>query len=158
MLRVIDTDGSQLGVLSAADALLRARAEGLDLVEVSPNAEPPVCRIMDYGKFRYQQSKKMQEARKKQVFSQVKEIRLRPKTEEHDLQVKIKHILRFLEQGDKVKITMLFRGREIIYTEFARKSLERIKEALLDTASVEQAVKMEGRRMTMVISPLAKKK
>ena len=112
-VRVIDAEGTQLGILALTDALAEAAKGGLDLVEVAPNSTPPVCRIMDYGKFRYQQSKKLQDAKKSQTVIQIKEIRLRPKTEAHDLQVKIRHVRKFLEQRDKVKITMMFRGREI---------------------------------------------
>ena len=126
---------------------------GLDLVEVAPNSTPPVCRIMDYGKYRYQQSKKLQDARKSQTVIQVKEMRLRPKTEEHDVQVKIKHIRRFLEQRDKVKVTMMFRGREIAFTELGRRVMEEIKSALSDIAAVDQQPKLEGRNMIMVLTP-----
>ncbi|MBU4074797.1 MAG: translation initiation factor IF-3, partial [Proteobacteria bacterium] len=126
---------------------------GLDLVEVSPTAAPPVCRIMDYGKFRYQQSKKVQISKKSQTVIQVKEIRLRPKTEEHDLEVKIKHIRKFLEQRNKVKITMMFRGREIAYTELGRKIMEDIKETLADGAAIDQHPRLEGRNMIMILSP-----
>ena len=126
---------------------------GLDLVEVAPNSTPPVCRIMDYGKFRYQQSKKLQDARKSQTVIQVKEMRLRPKTEEHDVQVKIKHIRRFLEQRDKVKVTMMFRGREIAFTGLGRRVMEEIMIALSDIATVDQQPKLEGRNMIMVLTP-----
>ena len=143
--------------MSTADAIAKAAGSELDLVEVSPTAEPPVCRIMDYGKFRYHQSKKMQVAKKKQVIVQIKEIRLRPKTESHDLQVKIKHIKQFIEQGDKVKITMMFRGREIVYADLAMKSMEKIKEALVGTITMEQVPRIEGRRMTMIVAPETKK-
>jgi translation initiation factor IF-3 len=120
---------------------------------VAPNSAPPVCRIMDYGKFRYQQSKKLQDAKKSQTIIQVKEIRLRPKTESHDLQVKIKHVKKFLEQHDKVKITMMFRGREIAYTELGKKLMEDIKEALVDGAVIEQQPRLEGRNMIMILAP-----
>jgi translation initiation factor IF-3 len=120
---------------------------------VSPTAAPPVCRIMDYGKFRYQQSKKVQISKKSQTVIQVKEIRLRPKTEEHDLEVKIKHIRKFLEQRNKVKITMMFRGREIAYTELGRKIMEDIKETLADGAAIDQHPRLEGRNMIMILSP-----
>jgi translation initiation factor IF-3 len=146
-------EGNQLGVISLADALAEAAKAGLDLVEVSPTAEPPVCRIMDYGKFRYQQSKKVQISKKSQTVIQVKEIRLRPKTEEHDLKVKIKHIRKFLEQRNKVKITMMFRGREIAYTELGRKIMEDIKETLADGAVIDQHPRLEGRNMIMILSP-----
>jgi translation initiation factor IF-3 len=135
------------------EALSRAARASQDLVEVAPAADPPVCRIMDYGKFRYQQSKKIQDARKTQTIIQIKEIRLRPKTEEHDLQVKIKHIKKFLEQQDKVKISMMFRGREITYTDIGRKIMEEIRNALADVAVVDQQPKLEGRNMVMVVAP-----
>ena len=146
-------EGNQLGVISLADALAEAAKAGLDLVEVSPTAAPPVCRIMDYGKFRYQQSKKVQISKKSQTVIQVKEIRLRPKTEEHDLEVKIKHVRKFLEQRNKVKVTMMFRGREIAYTELGRKIMEDIKEALADGAAIDQHPRLEGRNMIMILSP-----
>lgn len=126
---------------------------GLDLVEVAPTSDPPVCRILDYGKFRYQQSKKLQDAKKSQTTIQVKEIRLRPKTETHDLQVKIKHVRKFLDQHDKVKITMMFRGREIAYSEIGRKMMEDIREALADVSVVEQQPRLEGRNMIMILAP-----
>ncbi len=150
---MIDVAGEQLGVLSLADALAEAAKAGLDLVEVSPTAVPPVCRIMDYGKFRYQQSKKIQVSKKSQTVIQVKEIRLRPKTEEHDLAVKIKHVKKFLEQHNKVKISMMFRGREIAYTEIGRKIMENIKNTLGDSCVVDQQPKLEGRSMVMIVSP-----
>ena len=152
-VRVIDAEGKQLGILSLSDALAEAAKGGLDLVEVAPSSEPPVCRILDYGKFRYQQSKKLQDARKSQTTIQVKEIRFRPKTETHDLQVKIKHIRKFLNQHDKVKITMMFRGREIAYTDIGRKIMEDIREALAETSVVEQQPRLEGRNMIMILSP-----
>ena len=152
-VRVIDAEGTQLGILALTDALAEAAKGGLDLVEVAPNSTPPVCRIMDYGKFRYQQSKKLQDAKKSQTVIQIKEIRLRPKTEEHDLQVKIRHVRKFLEQRDKVKITMMFRGREITYAELGRKIMEEIRESLADGAVIEQHPKLEGRNMIMILSP-----
>jgi translation initiation factor IF-3 len=132
-----------------------AMAEGqqLDLVEVSPTAVPPVCRIMDYGKFKYQQSKKMQEAKKKQVQVQLKEIKLRPKTDEHDLLFKINHVRRFLEEGNKAKITLVFRGREITHMEYGQKALDRFATALEDIAVIEVRQKMEGRSMYMIVAP-----
>ena len=151
-VRVIE-EGNQLGVMPLSDALSRAAKAGVDLVEVAPTADPPVCRIMDYGKFRYQQNKKLQDARKAQTIIQVKEIRLRPKTEEHDLQVKIRHIRQFLEGQDKVKVSMMFRGREITYTEIGRKIMEQIREALSDIGVVDQHPKLEGRNMIMIIAP-----
>jgi translation initiation factor IF-3 len=130
-----------------------AEAQQLDLVEVSPTAVPPVCRIMDYGKFKYQQSKKMQEARKKQVQVQLKEVKLRPKTDEHDLLFKIKHVRRFLEEGNKAKITLVFRGREITHMEYGQKALDRFATDLEDVATIEVKPKMEGRSMFMIVAP-----
>jgi len=150
---VIDAEGKQLGVISLAEALAEAARANLDLVEVAPAANPPVCKIMDYGKFRYQQSKKLALAKKSQSTIQVKEMRIRPKTEAHDLEVKIKHIRKFLEQNDKVKITMMFRGREIAYTEIGRRIMESVKESLAEISSVDQHPKLEGRNMVMILAP-----
>ena len=150
---MIDAEGKQLGVISLAEALAEAGRVNLDLVEVAPAANPPVCKIMDYGKFRYQQSKKLALAKKSQSTIQVKEMRIRPKTEAHDLEVKIKHIRKFLEQSDKVKITMMFRGREIAYTENGRRIMESVKESLAEISQVDQYPKLEGRNMVMILSP-----
>jgi len=152
-VRVIGLDGEQLGILPLKRALDLAAEEELDLVEVAPNAAPPVCKIMDYGKFKYQQSKRSQEAKKKQTVIQVKEVKVRPKTDEHDLQVKIRHIRRFLGQKDKAKVTIVFRGREIAYTDQGMKILERIEEELKDEVVIEQHPKMEGRNMVMILAP-----
>ncbi|GAB6270353.1 MAG: translation initiation factor IF-3 [Smithellaceae bacterium] len=152
-VRVINEEGQPLGVISLDEAITSAERAGLDLVEVSPNAEPPVCKVMDYGKYRYKQSKKIHDARKSQTVIHVKEIRLRPKTEAHDLQVKIKHIKKFLEQRDKVKISMMFRGREIAFTEIGRKLMEQIKVALTDDCIMDQEPRLEGRNMVMIVSP-----
>lgn len=130
-----------------------AEEVGLDLVEVAPNADPPVCRIMDYGKFKYQLSKKAHDAKKKQTVVTVKEVKVSPKTEEHDIQFKLKHMRRFLESGDKVKVTMLFKGREITHTEIGKKILDRIIKEVEDIGIVEQIPKLEGRHMVMVIAP-----
>lgn len=130
-----------------------AESQQLDLVEVSPTAVPPVCRIMDYGKFKYQQSKKMQEAKKKQVQVQLKEVKLRPKTDEHDLLFKIKHVRRFLEEGNKAKITLVFRGREITHMEYGQRALDRFAQDLEDIAIIEVRPKMEGRSMFMIVAP-----
>jgi len=130
-----------------------AESQQLDLVEVSPTAVPPVCRIMDYGKFKYQQSKKMQEAKKKQVQVQLKEVKLRPKTDEHDLLFKIKHVRRFLEDGNKAKITLVFRGREITHMEYGQRALDRFAQDLEDVAIIEVRPKMEGRSMFMIVAP-----
>jgi translation initiation factor IF-3 len=135
------------------EALAMAESQQLDLVEVSPTAVPPVCRIMDYGKFKYQQSKKQQEAKKKQVQVQLKEVKLRPKTDEHDLQFKIKHVRRFLEEGNKAKITVVFRGREITHMEFGKEALDRFAADLQDVAIIEVKTKMEGRNMFMIVAP-----
>jgi translation initiation factor IF-3 len=152
-VRVIGRAGEQLGILTVKRALELAAQEQLDLVEVAPNADPPVCKIMDYGKFKYQQSKRTQEAKKKQTVIQVKEVKIRPKTGAHDLLVKIQHIRRFLAQKDKAKVTILFRGREIAYTDQGTKILTRIREELTDEAVVEQMPKMEGRNMVMILAP-----
>jgi len=150
---MIDADGNQLGILTLADALIEASKAGLDLVEVSPNSSPPVCRVMDYGKYRYQQSKKKTVAKKSQTTVQVKEIRLRPKTEDHDKKIKLKHIKRFLDQNNKVKITMMFRGREIIYADQGMKIMEDIKNELEGSCIVDREPKLEGRNMIMIVSP-----
>lgn len=153
-IRVISETGEQLGILTNAVALRAAQEAGLDLVEVSANAEPPVCRIMDYGKFRYEQSKKLAEAKKKQTVIEVKEIKLRPKTEKHDLDFKIKNIRKFIEQKNKVKVTVRFRGREIVYAETqGNETLRKISEALQDVAVIVQEPKMEGRQMVMYVGP-----
>jgi translation initiation factor IF-3 len=152
MVRVVG-DEKQLGILPLEEALAQATRAGLDLVEVAPNADPPVCRMMDYGKFRYRQTKKLHSAKKSQTVTQVKEIRLRPKTEEHDLQVKVKHIKKFLDQRDKVKVTMMFRGRELSFAERGQKIMDAIKETLADSCIVDQSPKLEGRNMVMVLSP-----
>ncbi len=152
-VRVIGHDGEQLGIIPIRKALELAATEHLDLVEVAPNADPPVCKIMDYGKFKYQQNKRSQEAKKKQTVIQVKEVKIRPKTDEHDLQVKIRHIKRFLSQKDKAKVTILFRGREIAYSDQGMKVLERIREDLKDEIVIEQQPKMEGRNLIMILAP-----
>ena len=142
-----------MGVISLEEALAYAEKAGLDLVEVSPTAEPPVCKIMDYGKYRYKQSKKLHDAKKSQTVIHVKEIRLRPKTEEHDVQVKVKHIKKFLEKHDKVKISLMFRGREIAFTEIGRKLMEEIKSQLANDCVIDQEPRLEGRNMVMIVSP-----
>jgi translation initiation factor IF-3 len=152
-VRVIDPNGEQIGVISIEAALAAAADLGLDLVEVSPNANPPVCKIMDYGRFKYEQTKKKQEAKKKQTTFQVKEIKVRPKTGDHDLQVKMGHIRKFLGKKDKVKVTVLFRGREITLSDRGRELLQRIATEFEDIAVVEQYPKFEGRTMMMVLSP-----
>ncbi len=145
--------------MNTSEALQRARAQDLDLVEVAPMAAPPVCRIMDFGKFKYITSKREQEARKKQTVIQVKEIKVRPKTEEHDLNTKLKHIRRFLDEGDKVKITVRFRGRELAYaSQSGFEVLKHIVESIADVAKVESAPKMEGKTMMAIVSPTGHKK
>lgn len=152
-VRVIGADGSQLGIMSLQDALDAAREEGLDLVEVAPNADPPVCKIMDYGKFRYQQSKRSQEAKKKQTVIQVKEVKLRPKTDDHDIQTKLRHIRRFLAQKDKAKVTVIFRGREIAFKDRGEMVLQKVLDELKDEVVVEMPPKMEGRNLVMILAP-----
>jgi translation initiation factor IF-3 len=147
-----------LGILSLQEALQLAESTQLDLVEVSPTAVPPVCRIMDFGKFKYQQSKKLQEAKKKQVQVQLKEVKLRPKTDEHDLQFKIKHVRRFLEEGNKAKISVVFRGREITHMELGQAALDKFVNELQDIALIEVRPKMEGRNMYIIVSPKTKSK
>ncbi len=142
-----------MGILPLQEALALAESQQLDLVEVSPTAVPPVCRIMDFGKFKYQQSKKLQEAKKKQVQVQLKEIKLRPKTDEHDLDFKIKHTRRFLEEGNKAKITVVFRGREITHMNLGQAALDKFVEALKDIAIIEVRPKMEGRSMFIIVAP-----
>ena len=155
-VRVIDENGEQLGVLATKDALQRADEAGLDLVEVSASAKPPVCRIMDYGKYRYEQSKKEAEAKKKQTTVEVKEIKLRPKTEKHDLDFKIRNIRKFLTQKNKVKVTLRFRGREIVYADSIGVAvLNKIGEAIEDVGTVQMAPKMEGRQMVKFVVPKA---
>jgi translation initiation factor IF-3 len=142
-----------LGIMSLDDALKTAMEMDLDLVEVADKSEPPVCRIMDYGKFKYQQSKKSQESRKKQVIIQLKEIKLRPKTDEHDFQFKIRHMERFLREGNKAKVSVIFRGREILHTDIGERILKRVIEMTKELAVVEQFPKLEGRAMVMVLAP-----
>jgi len=152
-VRVISPDGEQLGILDVSEALERAGEFGLDLVEVAPNVEPPVCKIMDYGKFRYEESKKEHERKKKQAIVVVKEIKLRPKTEEHDMTHKVKQLKRFIEDDYKVKVTVMFRGREITHPEQARVLLDKMLELMGDEVQVEQPPKFEGRNMTMMLAP-----
>ncbi len=153
-VRLIGSDGTQLGVMSGRDALEKAYDEGLDLVEISDTSDPPVCRIMNYDKFRYEQSKKQAEARKRQTVVEVKEIKFRPKTEEHDLNFKIKNIKKFLANKNKVKITLRFRGREIVYAHSQGvEVLNKIAEALAEEATIVQQPTMEGRQMVMFVVP-----
>lgn len=155
-VRLIDAEGEQAGIVSIRSALEAADEAGLDLVEIAPLATPPVCRIMDFGKFKYQTAKKAHEAKLKQKQVQVKEVKLRPRTDENDYQIKMRNIRRFLEDGDKVKVTLRFRGREMAHQEFGMRQLERIKSDLEEVANVEQMPKMEGRQMVMIIAPTRK--
>ncbi len=152
-IRLIGEDGTQLGIVPLEEALARAAEEKLDLVEVAPKASPPVCKIMDYGKYKYLQAKKLQEAKKKQTTIQVKEVKIRPKTEEHDYQFKLRHIKRFLSEKNKAKVTIMFRGREIAHSELGLKVLERIIVDIEEEGIVEQAPKLEGRNMIMILAP-----
>jgi translation initiation factor IF-3 len=150
---LIDSEGQQVGIISIKEALEAAAEAGLDLVEVSPNANPPVCKIMDYGRYRYEQTKKKHEAKKKQSTFQLKEIKVRPKTGEHDLQVKIGHIKKFIGKKDKVKVSVIFRGREITLSELGRAVLQKIIDETEEIAMVEQEPKFEGRILVMVLAP-----
>ena len=152
----MDDDGEQLGIMNTRDAFERAKDKGLDLVEVSPNADPPVCKIMDYGKFKYQQQKKLQEAKKKQTVIKIKEVKFRPKTDEHDYQTKLKKIIKFLTGGDRCKVTIFFRGREIVHKDRGLRMLDRVVEDTLDLAKVESKPMSEGRTMTMMLAPVKK--
>jgi len=156
-VRLIGPNREHLGVVSLQEALEQARRANLDLVEIAPNANPPVVRIVDYGKFIYEQSKKEREARKSQKQIEVKEIRLRPKTDEHDRDIKIRDARRWLEEGMKVKVRVRFRGREITYPELAMEQLQEVAKALADVAVVEQAPNMEGRTMLMILAPRPRK-
>ena len=155
-MRLIGVEGEPLGIVSLYDAMQKAEAAELDLVEIAPQAQPPVCRIMDYGKFRYQEQKKAHEAKLKQKQIQVKEIKFRPGTDEGDYLIKLRNLIRFLEEGDKTKVTLRFRGREMAHQEFGMRVLERIKGDLTDVALVEQFPKMEGRQLIMVLAPTKK--
>lgn len=151
-VRLISPDGDQIGVVSTKEALQRAESYGLDLVEVAPNSKPPVCRIMDFGKYKYEQSKKEKLSKKKQHVITVKEIRLRPRTDEHDLETKLRHARKFLEQKNKVKITILFRGREMAYQDSGTELMQKVITMLEDIGKMESEPKMEGRRMVMVLT------
>jgi translation initiation factor IF-3 len=150
---VIDEAGEQLGVLSLDEALTTASGRGFDLVEVSPNAEPPVCRIMDYGKFKYQASKKAAEAKKKTAKVELKEVKMRPKTEEHDYNFKLKNARKFLDAGNKVKVTIMFRGREVTHPDYGKRLLEKLAVDVQDIAQIEAPARMAGRFMSMVVAP-----
>lgn len=155
-MRLIDAEGNQVGIVSIREALAKAQESELDLVEISPTAKPPVCRVMDYGKFLFEVNKKRQVAKKKQKQVQIKEIKFRPGTDEGDYQVKLRNLTRFLEEGDKAKITLRFRGREMTHQEIGLEVLARIEKDLTELGVVEQRPKMEGKQMVMVISPKKK--
>ena len=152
-VRVIGVEGEQLGIMSRNEAIAAAREVGCDLVEVSSNSEPPVCRIMDYGKFKYEQQKKRQDAKKRQAVVQVKEIKVRPKTDDHDYETKVRHVRRFLEDGDRCKVTVLFRGREIVHKDRGMDILERFIKDLEEVARVDQEPRAEGRTLQMLLVP-----
>ncbi len=157
-VRVIDSDGSQLGILTLMDAITRAEQVGLDLVEISPSADPPVCKIIDFGKYRYQQTKKEKESKKSQHQVKVKEVKVKPNTDDHDLATKLRHAREFITKGNKVKITCVFRGREMAHTEFGEKVVKKLIEELADIAAPESGAKMFGKSMIVVLAPGAKKK
>ncbi len=157
-MRVIDKDGEQLGILSVPEAIAKAELVGLDLVEIAPNAEPPVCKIIDYGKYRYQMTKKEKESKKSQHQVKVKEIKIKPTTDDHDVQVKARHAREFIQKGDKVRITCVFRGRELMHPEIGRKAVEKFCEDLSDIATPESEAKLMGRNLSTVLAPGGKKK
>ena len=152
-VRLIDQEGEMMGVMTARDAMFKAYAVGLALVEISPNAEPPVCKILDYGKFKYEQQKKRNEAKKKQKVIEIKEIKVRPNIDENDYQVKMRAMKSFIEEGDKVKVTLRFRGREMAHQDIGIRVLERIRAEMDLTTKVEQMPRLENRQMVMVLSP-----
>lgn len=152
-IRLIDETGENVGVVATSEAIDRATGVGLDLVEVSPNADPPVCKIMDFGKYKYEEQKRKSEARKKQKIIDVKEIKMRPNIDQHDYDVKMRSINRFLDEGDKVKVTMRFRGREMVHQDLGLKLLQKVRDELEEVAKVEQFPRLEGRQMTMVMAP-----
>ena len=152
-VRLVDEHGEMVGIVGRNEAIEMAVEAGLDLVEVAPNADPPVCKILDYGKFKYEEQKKKNEARKKQKIIEVKEIKLRPSIDDHDYQVKMRSMNKFIEEGDKVKITMRFRGRELAHQELGMNVLMRVRDDLDEIAKVEQMPRMEGRQMTIVVAP-----
>jgi len=154
---LIGADGEQIGVVPLSEAKRIAYDAGMDLVEIAPQADPPVCRVMDYGKFRFEQNKKLQAAKKKQKQIQVKEVKFRPGTGEGDYQIKLRNLIRFLEDGDKAKVTVRFRGREMAHRELGMELLKRVEKDLEDYATVEQHPKMEGRQMVMVLAPKKRK-
>ena len=157
-VRVTSASGEQLGIMATRDALRMAEEQHLDLVEVAPKAKPPVCRIMDFGKYRYEQQKREKEAKKKQKIVTIKEVKLRPNIEQHDFDVKLKNALRFLEEGNKVKVTIMFRGRELSHPELGREVLNKVADRLKELVSIERDAKLEGKNMTMILAPKAQTK
>jgi len=155
-VRLIGVDGEQLGIIKLAEAVRLSEQNDVDLVEIAPNAQPPVCRLMDYGKFKYQEQKRQHEAKLKQKIIQVKEVKFRPGTDEGDYQVKLRNLRRFLEEGDKAKVTLRFRGREMAHQELGMRVLERVRDDLLEISAVEAMPKLEGRQMVMVLAPKKK--
>jgi len=155
---LIDKDGEQLGVLSLQDALAKAESSGLDLVEIAPNAEPPVCKVIDYGKYRYQVTKKEKEGKKSQHQVKVKEVKIKPNTDDNDIQVKMKHAREFISKGNKVRLTCVFRGRELAHPEIGERSVKRICEDLSDIAAPESEARLMGRNLSVVLAPGSKKK
>jgi translation initiation factor IF-3 len=153
-IRLIGADGEQIGVVTVREAMVKAEEAGLDLVEISPNAEPPVCKILDYGKYKYEQQKKANEARKKQKVIEIKEIKIRPMIDDHDYQVKMRAAVRFLEEGNKVKVTMRFRGRELSHIELGTQLLDRMKKELVALGKIELEPRLEGRQMIMIMGPI----
>lgn len=153
-IRVIDEDGSQLGIMAPRDAMMIARERGIDLIEVAPQAQPPVCKIMDYGKYKYEQAKKEKESAKKHKQSELKGIQMFPNIEEHDFTTKVRSAIKFLEEGDKVKVTIRFKGRQITHPEFGRQQLDKVILMTAEVGQVEKPAAMEGRMMTMILSPL----
>lgn len=156
-VRVTSATGEQLGIMPTREALRMAEEQHLDLVEVAPKAKPPVCRIMDFGKYRYEQQKREKEAKKKQKIINIKEVKLRPNIEQHDFDVKLKNALRFVEEGNKVKVTIMFRGRELSHPELGKEVLGRVAERLGDSVSIERNAKLEGKNMTMIVAPKVQK-
>ncbi|WP_124079793.1 translation initiation factor IF-3 [Pigmentiphaga humi] len=155
-VRLIGVDGEQLGIVKLAEAVRLSEQNDVDLVEIAPNAQPPVCRLMDYGKFKYQEQKRQHEAKLKQKIIQVKEVKFRPGTDEGDYMVKLRNLRRFLEEGDKAKVTLRFRGREMAHQELGMRVLERVRDDLLEVSAVEAMPKLEGRQMVMVLAPKKK--
>lgn len=155
-IRLIDARGEMLGIIPIQEALRKAEMSNLDLVEIVPNAEPPVCKIMDYGKYRYEQQKKQQEARKKQKTVQVKEVKLRPTIDKHDLEIKLRHAVEFLEEGDKVKFSLKFRGREMSHQEVGQAVMQKVQDFLTDKCRIELHPRMEGTQLIMIVAPVGK--